>query len=393
MSFGKTIRGALSYNEHKVRDGSAELILASHFSRDIDEMGFSEKLLRFEKLNQLSEKTKTNTLHIVLSFSPDDAIDPEKDAEKLRLIGMEYMDRIGFGNQPFLIYQHKDTGHPHLHIVTNTIRSNGKPIYLHNLAKRKSEPARKAIEIEYNLIKAEGRKQTSYLGTTAKISDTVSRVVQEYKFASLEEFNAILRQFNLIADRGAPDSFLYQKGGLLFCQIDKEGYKIGKAIKASAIYKSPTLSFLEKKFQRNSTSKLFYQKRMQVKIASSLAHASSSFEFGQILKNKNVGCSVQYGTSGEITNLSFVDHVSKTVFQCEDIGLTIPGILEKLNYHQNLTASGHQSNSFVQDNTYPTDPSSTSFPFVIIKTLLSSDHYQPEISPEFFKKKKKRRKH
>ena len=275
MSFGKTIRGALSYNEDKVRNGTADLILASHFSRDTGDMGFSEKLMRFEKLNQLNEKTKTNTLHIVLSFSPEDQL----DNEKLQLISRDYMDKIGFGDQPFLVYEHTDTSVTHLHIVTTTIRSNGKPIFLHNLAKRKSEPARKEIEIDYNLIKAKGRKQSAYLGKTAKISNTVSRIINEYKFASLDELNCILRQFNITADRGAPGSFMYQKGGLVFCEIDKEGYKIGKAIKASSLYKSPTLSSLEKRFKKNAVSKIFYQKRVERKISSALAKASSAQEF------------------------------------------------------------------------------------------------------------------
>lgn len=126
MKMGKSIKGALSYNEQKVRQGSAELILAAHFSRDIAEMGFSEKLARFEKLTQLNEKSKTNTLHLSLNFSPDDVL----DTETMQRIAADYMERIGFGKQPFLVYQHNDTAHPHIHIVTTTIKQDGKGRYL-----------------------------------------------------------------------------------------------------------------------------------------------------------------------------------------------------------------------------------------------------------------------
>src|SRR5688572_1414292 len=101
------MRGALSYNEQKVREGKAELIFASNFSRDIAEMGFSEKLLRFKKLSDLSEKSKTNTLHLSLNFSPDDLV----DVVTMRKIAEDYMDRIGFGHQPYLVYNHTDTAH------------------------------------------------------------------------------------------------------------------------------------------------------------------------------------------------------------------------------------------------------------------------------------------
>ena len=37
-------------------------------------------------------------------------------------IADEYMQKIGFGEQPYLLYQHNDAGHPHIHIVTTTLK-------------------------------------------------------------------------------------------------------------------------------------------------------------------------------------------------------------------------------------------------------------------------------
>ena len=209
---GKSIRGALSYNEHKVHQGKAELILASQFSRDITELGFTQKMMVFEKLNVLNPKSKVNTMHLSLNFAPGEILDDEK----LQTLAIEYIERIGFGNQPYLVYKHQDAAHPHLHIVTTTIQANGKAIYLHNIGRRKSEPARKAIEQEYNLVKAEGREQHKTLPlkpvelkvawygqseTKNTISNIVRQVVANYKYTSLEELNAVLRQYNIIADR------------------------------------------------------------------------------------------------------------------------------------------------------------------------------------------------
>ena len=61
---GKSLSGALHYNENKMLEGKAELILASGFAGDIDRMNFSQKLHRFENLLMLNPKVKTNTLHI-----------------------------------------------------------------------------------------------------------------------------------------------------------------------------------------------------------------------------------------------------------------------------------------------------------------------------------------
>lgn len=64
------------------------------------------------------------------------------------------MDKIGFGDQPYLIYQHHDAGHPHIHITSINVQDNGKRIDMHNIGKDKSEPARKEIEEAFNLVKA-----------------------------------------------------------------------------------------------------------------------------------------------------------------------------------------------------------------------------------------------
>lgn len=86
------MRGALQYNENKVLEGKAELIVASGFAGDIDRMNFHQKLGRFENLLMLNPKVKTNTLHISLNFHSAENL---RDYQ-LQQIALTYMDRIGF---------------------------------------------------------------------------------------------------------------------------------------------------------------------------------------------------------------------------------------------------------------------------------------------------------
>src|SRR3954447_21485545 len=103
---------ALNYNEQKVKKGAADCIYAGNFLRDAHQLNFYQKLERFEKLISLNEKAKTNSLHISLNFDPSDQVDKEKLTE----IASIYMEIIGFKDQPYLVYQHHDAGHPHIHI-------------------------------------------------------------------------------------------------------------------------------------------------------------------------------------------------------------------------------------------------------------------------------------
>lgn len=106
ISSGKSVRGMLHYNENKVIDGEASLIMASGFAGDIEKMDFQQKLQRFKHLTSLKEKVKTNALHISLNF---DASEKLSNA-KLQDIAAAYMDKIGFGDQPFLVYKHTNAG-------------------------------------------------------------------------------------------------------------------------------------------------------------------------------------------------------------------------------------------------------------------------------------------
>jgi hypothetical protein len=400
---GKSIKGALSYNEQKVRQGSAQLIFAAHFSRDVSEMGFSEKLARFEKLTQLNEKSKTNTLHLSLNFSPDDAL----DAESVQRIAADYMERIGFGNQPYLVYQHNDTAHPHIHIVTTTIRQNGKAVYLHNIAKQKSEPARKAIEQEYGLIKAESRKNTNALPlrpvplqaafyghteTKRVISNIVREVASTYKFSSIEELNTVLRQYNVIADRGNPNSKMFLNRGLVYSLLDRDGYKIGTPIKSSSIFTNPTLSSLEKKFEQNKVRKISSKDFTARTISYVLTKSKTAADFSEMLRQKNITSYVNKKAGGAIVTISFVDNRNKTVFTNDELGLGVDQILKRLSYQKTKQDCG-KNLPFHDKEIDRSELFKTAASFELIKDLLTAEKSYDDISPEFLKRKRKKRRH
>src|SRR5215831_14380460 len=147
-----SIKRALNYNEQKVQKGKAELLFAGNYLQTREELNFYSKLERFEKLIE-KNSAKTNTLHISLNFDPSEKLSKEK------LVGIAnlYMSKIGFGNQPYLVYEHRDAGHPHIHIVTTSIQENGKRINTYNIGKNQSEKARKEIEVEFGLVNAASR--------------------------------------------------------------------------------------------------------------------------------------------------------------------------------------------------------------------------------------------
>src|SRR6478735_9855288 len=149
-------RNVLQYNENKLKENVAQLIHSGNFLKDTEQLGFTDKIGTFEKLNSLNENTRLKTLHISLNFDPSEKL----EKEKLQQIADTYMQKIGFGNQPYLVYQHHDAGHPHIHIVTTNIQRNGKRISVHNIGRNQSEKARQEIEAKFKLVKAQKHQHT-----------------------------------------------------------------------------------------------------------------------------------------------------------------------------------------------------------------------------------------
>ncbi|MBO9674229.1 MAG: relaxase/mobilization nuclease domain-containing protein [Sphingobacteriaceae bacterium] len=325
---GKNIRGILIYNENKVEKGDAFLSMASGFAGDIDKLNLAQKAERFNKRTMLNPSVKTNALHISLNFHPSDQL----HSEKLQRIVSEYMEQIGFGEQPFLVYLHEDTHHPHVHIATTNIRSDGSRIDIHGIGYRLSEKARKSIEQKYELIVAEGRlldnspriKPAIYgEGPTKKtISNIVTAVMKQYRYGSFPEFNAALKAFNITANRGTEDSVIYEKRGLLYSILDENGNKVGIPLKASGIYAKPTLDNLEKRFDKNAKERKIFRVELKDKIDGVFEGYQSITKTGFEFALKEIGVTADFrrNREGRIYGVTFIDHGTKSVFNGSDFG-------------------------------------------------------------------------
>jgi len=87
---GRSISGAINYNEHKVRLGKAELISAPGYLKDPVNLSFTDKLQRLTDLTNRNERTLVNALHVSLNF----AIGENLDKDILQQIADEYMVEI-----------------------------------------------------------------------------------------------------------------------------------------------------------------------------------------------------------------------------------------------------------------------------------------------------------
>jgi hypothetical protein len=341
---GKTIRGLMSYNENKVKEGSAACIYAHGFIAEAKQLSFTSKLHTFEYHIRENAKVRTNAVHISLNFDPKEKLNDQR----LQIIASSYLEKIGFKGQPFLLYRHFDAAHPHVHIVTTNIQLDGRKISLNNIGRNQSEKARKEIEIEFGLVKAQGKKHEGELlkpvdlakavygksETKRAISNIVGTVTRSYRFASVAELNAVLKQYNVIADPGKEGTIIHSKKGLRFSLIDSKENPIGIPIKASIIYGKPTLSNLTEQFEVNKLLREPHKARVAGIIDQYFQSGPKTFD--GLLKHLNdnkIFPVVRQNDDGMIYGLTFIDNATRCVFKGSEIGkqYSAKGILDRLD--------------------------------------------------------------
>jgi len=400
-----SVQRILNYNEIKVKEGKAECINAINFPLELDRLNFTLKLNRFVKQASLNENVKRNAVHISLNFDPSE----NHSKEKLNEIAKIYMEKIGFGKQPYLIYQHYDAGHPHLHLITNNIQRDGKRIDLHLLGIRKSEPARKEIENTFGLVKAEGRKtkeqfslqqianrKVEYGKAESKkaINGVLNKVLFEYKYSSFPELNAILNLYNVHVDRGTEGSRVFKNKGLLYKILDKDLKPVGVPIKASDFYSKPTLKFLEERFKINEIKKESHKSHVKnaVRMAFYEEKIKSPEKLSGKLESEGISMVLRKSKDGQLYGITYIDHKTHSVFNGSDLGkqFSAKGISEKcdqsISYDEKQFQRQHSLYSENAQNLDSADYLKDNSIDILLRLENTNDYL-----PKQLKQKKKRR--
>ncbi|QES88901.1 relaxase/mobilization nuclease domain-containing protein [Rhizosphaericola mali] len=368
---GKNMNGALNYNEIKVSEGNAALLHADGFLLPKEQLSFQNKLFVFSNRTELNDRAKSNSVHISINFDKKDAL----NKSELLSITEKYMNQIGFKDQPYLLYEHFDAAHRHVHVVTTNIRYDGTQIPMYNLGRDKSMKACRVLEKEYGLVNAVSKKQIELETikaipekviygkneTKSAISNTVRAIIRDYKFTSLAEMNAVLKGFNVEAYRGEPNSKMFEKGGLTYHVLDKKGNHIGVPIKASSIYTKPTLKNMESIFQSNKTKQQPYKNSLQRRIDKLLqTPIKDRFVFQLMLKKQGVDVLFRENES-MVYGITFIDHNTKSVFNGSDLGkgYTAKRILERFAESGSLEQQKQEDNynelkNYIQNINYKT---------------------------------------
>ena len=323
ISIGSSLYGALCYNGEKVNKengrilGSNKIIIPVDGKADIGQMAENFRLF-MPKMG----KTKKPVLHISLNPHPDDRLS-DQDFE---ILAREYLDKLGFGEQPYVIYKHEDIDRHHIHIVTVNVNEEGKRLN-QDFLYRRSKKITTELEEKYNLHKAQREKISPDTPITKidpngdikrQVANTVKMVGMRYKFQSMGEYNAILGLYNVRCDTADGRVNGREYHGLVYFATDDNGNTIATPLKASRLGKFASRTAIDGRFER-AKEKIDVAPTKR-KVADVLNQSSGKDDFVAKLKERNIDVVFRYTDEGRIYGVTFVDHDTMTALNGSRLG-------------------------------------------------------------------------
>lgn len=323
ISIGSSLYGVLSYNGEKMNKeqgrvlGANKIILPADGQIDIARMAEN-----FNAFMPKTGKTKKPVLHISLNPHPDDRL----TEQQYEILAREYLEKLGFGEQPFIIYKHEDIDRHHIHIVTVNVNEQGKRLNQDFLFRR-SKKITTELEEKYNLHKAQREKITPDMpirkvdpssDIKRQVANTVKMVGMRYKFQTLGEYNAVLSLYNIRCEQtdGRVNGREYH--GLVYFATDDEGKVVANPFKASRLGKFASRTAIDSRFEKAKDKIDVAPTRSRV--ADVLTRATDQADFTSKLKDCGIDVVFRYTDEGRIYGVTFIDHNTMTVLNGSRLG-------------------------------------------------------------------------
>lgn len=283
----------------------------------------------FENYLLLNKNTEKPILHISLNPAPEDYLSDKQFAE----LAKDYMDRMGYGDQPYIIYVHEDTGRRHIHIVTTCVDENGNKIsdtYEWN----RSMKVCRDLEVKYGLKNITDKKNEllePYLKKVdyskgdikTQISNVLKSVKNSYRYQTFGEYSAMLSCFNIEAKQVKGEHEGVPFTGIVYSVTDDAGNPVSAPIKSSLIGKNFGFDGLNKRMKHNA--KEFKAGKWKPKIRNEVAlamHGSGGdrHNFVNLLKRRGIDVVFRENEENRIYGVTFIDHNSKEVYNGSRLG-------------------------------------------------------------------------
>ena len=314
ISATENLGGALGYNFKKVEKGEASILLAAELYQSNDSNYTMEDVLAdMEALIPEKCRTKKTVFHCSLNPHPDDKISDEQVVQVAR----EYMEALGYGKQPYIVFKHNDIAREHIHIVSLRVDDEGRKIN-DRFEKRRSKQITDALERKFGLIpssKVSGKVETETPKVNIdrgnikeQVASVIRMVLKHYKFCSLGELNAILNKYNLAVEEVKTEFRGKKYDGLVYVPTDDKNNKVSTPIHASDIGRGVGYTAVQNRMQKSKRAIKPLIPTIRNKVLQTMRTSpNTEKDLQSRLEEQGLRVVIRKNESGRIYGITFID--------------------------------------------------------------------------------------
>ena len=329
INYGSSLYGALAYNGEKVNEGVAKILETNKvFSPADGTHDISACMQDFMAYMPSHVLTKKPVIHISLNPHPDDSLTDEQ----FSAIAWEYIEKMGYANQPFIVYKHEDIDRHHLHIVTLAVDERGKKINDGNNF-HTSTRILKELEQKYGLIPAQMRKEKEVFrlqkicyGDGENLKKQLVSVIRPaakfYHCPSFKEYRALLSTYNICVEEVKGEMYGKPYNGLVYFATDDKGKKVGNPFKASLFGKAVGYEALQKSFKasKEKLKEKYLAPKTKEVVAGALRRSAAKEDFRANLHRKGIDVLFRENEQGRLYGITFIDQNNGCVVNGSRLG-------------------------------------------------------------------------
>ena len=282
----------------------------------------------FEPYVALNSHVSKPVIHISLNPSPKDIL----SEEQMTVLAQEFMEKFGYGNQPYIVWLHEDINRKHMHIVSVRINEQGEKID-HNREAIRAQNICREMEVEYRLhptLGEHGEREPVSLqkvdypkgDVKMQVKHTARTLLECYNCHSLAEYNTLLNLYNVTAYevRGSVDGKEYH--GIMYGALDDDGQQVGTPFKSSKFGKVFSYEALQKKFAASveKVKKDKLAEKTRQKIIKAMQDIDTKEDFAHRLKEADIEVIYRINPEGHLYGITFIDHTIRTMFNGSRLG-------------------------------------------------------------------------
>ena len=364
ISSTENLGGALGYNFKKVEKEEASILLAQGLYQNKEgTYTMAEVFADMQAVIPEKCRTKKMVFHCSLNPHPDEKLSDEI----LTQIAKEYMETLGYGKQPYIVFKHGDIAREHIHIVSLRINGEGKKIN-DKFEKRRSKKITDALEKRFGLIPSskfadKAVEETTKIDITRgnikeQVASALRMVLKHYRFCSLGEFNAILSKYNLVVEEVKTEFRGKKYDGLVYVPTDDKGGKVSTPIHASDIGRGVGYTAVQNRMQKSKQAIKPLVPTIRGKVLQAMRTSpQTEKELRSRLEEQSLRVAIRKNESGRIYGITFID---------DKVGVALNG---------SRLGKGYAANVF---NTYFSNPTHNPF---LDEALYGNPSVRLEASP------------